>query len=83
MHCCLALRYLNGRFVQDDMVQHWSAKYSEVSNAMDMVGFEEQVRYLSQVPYHRNILTLKSHRICLVTLPGEDRTKYRSVATAQ
>ncbi|KAL7848264.1 hypothetical protein AOLI_G00229820 [Acnodon oligacanthus] len=35
-------RYLNGRFVQDDMVQHWSAKYSEVSNAMDMVGFEEQ-----------------------------------------
>uniref|UniRef100_A0A8B9K5S6 Myosin-IIIb-like n=1 Tax=Astyanax mexicanus TaxID=7994 RepID=A0A8B9K5S6_ASTMX len=37
-------RYLNGRFVQDDMVKHWSAKYSEVSNAMDMVGFEEQVR---------------------------------------
>ncbi|KAG9263027.1 myosin-IIIb-like isoform X1 [Astyanax mexicanus] len=35
-------RYLNGRFVQDDMVKHWSAKYSEVSNAMDMVGFEEQ-----------------------------------------
>uniref|UniRef100_A0A3B4D9N5 Myosin-IIIb-like n=1 Tax=Pygocentrus nattereri TaxID=42514 RepID=A0A3B4D9N5_PYGNA len=35
-------RYLNGKFVQDDMVQHWSAKYSEVSNAMDMVGFEEQ-----------------------------------------
>lgn len=35
-------RYLNGQFVQDDMVQHWSAKYSEVSNAMDMVGFEEQ-----------------------------------------
>uniref|UniRef100_W5LJ84 Uncharacterized protein n=1 Tax=Astyanax mexicanus TaxID=7994 RepID=W5LJ84_ASTMX len=34
--------YLNGRFVQDDMVKHWSAKYSEVSNAMDMVGFEEQ-----------------------------------------
>ncbi|XP_066507913.1 myosin-IIIb isoform X2 [Hoplias malabaricus] len=35
-------RYLNGRFVQEDMVQHWGAKYSEVSNAMDMVGFEEQ-----------------------------------------
>ncbi|XP_053500993.1 myosin-IIIb isoform X1 [Ictalurus furcatus] len=35
-------RYLNGRFGQGDMVQHWSEKYNEVSNAMDMVGFEEQ-----------------------------------------
>ncbi|XP_026859236.2 myosin-IIIb isoform X2 [Electrophorus electricus] len=35
-------RYLNGRSIQDDAVQHWSAKFGEVSNAMDMVGFEEQ-----------------------------------------
>ncbi|GAA6107704.1 myosin-IIIb [Tachysurus ichikawai] len=35
-------RYLNGQFGQGDMVQHWSEKYNEVSNAMDMVGFEEQ-----------------------------------------
>ncbi|XP_030623933.1 myosin-IIIb-like [Chanos chanos] len=35
-------RYLNGRYGSDEMVQHWSKKYSEVCNAMDMVGFEEQ-----------------------------------------
>ncbi|KAF5906904.1 myosin-IIIb-like isoform X2, partial [Clarias magur] len=35
-------RYLNGRFGQADMVRHWSEKYNELSNAMDMVGFEEQ-----------------------------------------
>lgn len=30
------------------MVQHWSEKYNEVSNAMDMVGFEEQVKCTQQ-----------------------------------
>ncbi|XP_076876747.1 myosin-IIIb [Brachyhypopomus gauderio] len=35
-------RYLNGRFIQDDMVKHWSTKFGEVSNAMDMVGFQER-----------------------------------------
>ncbi|KAJ8338684.1 hypothetical protein SKAU_G00354700 [Synaphobranchus kaupii] len=35
-------RYLNGRYGTEDMVHVWSEKYSEVSNAMDMVGFEEQ-----------------------------------------
>lgn len=44
---CLCPSYLNGRFGQDDMVQHWSEKYNEVSNAMDMVGFEEQVKYVT------------------------------------
>uniref|UniRef100_A0A672NQV9 Unconventional myosin-X-like n=1 Tax=Sinocyclocheilus grahami TaxID=75366 RepID=A0A672NQV9_SINGR len=37
-------RYLNGRFGQEDVVQAWRVKYAEVCNAMDMVGFEEQVR---------------------------------------
>ncbi|XP_055063389.2 myosin-IIIb isoform X2 [Misgurnus anguillicaudatus] len=35
-------RYLNGRFGQENVVQNWRLKYSEVCNAMDMVGFEEQ-----------------------------------------
>ncbi|XP_056592476.1 myosin-IIIb [Triplophysa dalaica] len=35
-------RYLNGRFGQEDGVQNWRSKYSDVCNAMDMVGFEEQ-----------------------------------------
>ncbi|TRY60838.1 hypothetical protein DNTS_026778 [Danionella cerebrum] len=35
-------RYLNGRFGQEAVVQTWRVKYAEVSNAMDMVGFEEQ-----------------------------------------
>ncbi|XP_064163358.1 myosin-IIIb [Anguilla rostrata] len=35
-------RYLNGRYGTEDMVHVWSEKYAEVSNAMDMVGFEEQ-----------------------------------------
>ncbi|XP_063067724.1 myosin-IIIb isoform X2 [Engraulis encrasicolus] len=35
-------RYLNGTSLSDDMVNHWSKKYSDVCNAMDMVGFEEQ-----------------------------------------
>lgn len=46
MSACLCPSYLNGRFGQGDMVQHWSEKYNEVSNAMDMVGFEEQVKFL-------------------------------------
>uniref|UniRef100_A0A672NN88 Unconventional myosin-X-like n=1 Tax=Sinocyclocheilus grahami TaxID=75366 RepID=A0A672NN88_SINGR len=32
------------RFGQEDVVQAWRVKYAEVCNAMDMVGFEEQVR---------------------------------------
>ncbi|XP_061071712.1 myosin-IIIb isoform X2 [Conger conger] len=35
-------RYLNGRYGTEDMVHAWSEKYAVVSNAMDMVGFEEQ-----------------------------------------
>lgn len=35
---------MNGRFGQEDAVQTWRVKYAEVCNAMDMVGFEEQVR---------------------------------------
>lgn len=35
---------MNGRFGQEDVVQSWRVKYAEVCNAMDMVGFEEQVR---------------------------------------
>ncbi|KAL2087692.1 hypothetical protein ACEWY4_016520 [Coilia grayii] len=35
-------RYLNGTSLSDDMVNHWSKKYADVCNAMDMVGFEEQ-----------------------------------------
>lgn len=45
MSTCLCPSYLNGQFGQGDMVQHWSEKYNEVSNAMDMVGFEEQVKF--------------------------------------
>lgn len=44
MSACLRPSYLNGLFGQGDMVQHWSAKYNELSNGMDMVGFEEQVK---------------------------------------
>lgn len=36
--------YLNGRFGKEDVVQAWRLKFAEVFNAMDMVGFEEQVR---------------------------------------
>lgn len=39
----VSLRYLNGASLSDDMVNHWSKKYADVCNAMDMVGFEEQV----------------------------------------
>ncbi|XP_043087590.1 myosin-IIIb isoform X2 [Puntigrus tetrazona] len=35
-------RYLNGRFGKECVIQAWRAKYAEVCNAMDMVGFEEQ-----------------------------------------
>uniref|UniRef100_A0A8C7SJN8 Myosin motor domain-containing protein n=1 Tax=Oncorhynchus mykiss TaxID=8022 RepID=A0A8C7SJN8_ONCMY len=35
-------RYLNGRYGSEDIVRKWGEKYSEVCNAMDMVGFEEQ-----------------------------------------
>ncbi|XP_064798740.1 myosin-IIIb [Oncorhynchus masou masou] len=35
-------RYLNGRYGSGDIVRKWGEKYSEVCNAMDMVGFEEQ-----------------------------------------
>ncbi|XP_015221377.2 myosin-IIIb [Lepisosteus oculatus] len=35
-------RYLNGQYGTEEMVSYWSKKYSEVCNAMDMVGFEEQ-----------------------------------------
>ncbi|XP_028836302.1 myosin-IIIb isoform X1 [Denticeps clupeoides] len=38
----LQYRYLSGRYNSDDMLTHWSTKYREVCNAMDMVGFEEQ-----------------------------------------
>uniref|UniRef100_A0AAY4AW28 Uncharacterized protein n=1 Tax=Denticeps clupeoides TaxID=299321 RepID=A0AAY4AW28_9TELE len=33
---------LQYRYNSDDMLTHWSTKYREVCNAMDMVGFEEQ-----------------------------------------
>nr|XP_046173220.1 myosin-IIIb-like isoform X3 [Oncorhynchus gorbuscha] len=35
-------RYLNGRYGSEDIVRKWGEKYSEVCNAMDMVGFQEQ-----------------------------------------
>ncbi|XP_066567547.1 myosin-IIIb isoform X2 [Amia ocellicauda] len=35
-------RYINGKYGTEEMVKYWSEKYHEVSNAMDMVGFEEQ-----------------------------------------
>lgn len=40
---------MNGRFGQEDVVQSWRVKYAEVCNAMDMVGFEEQVRNILAV----------------------------------
>ncbi|XP_023667480.2 myosin-IIIb [Paramormyrops kingsleyae] len=35
-------RYLNGGCGTEEMVRQWTTKYSEVCNAMDMVGFEER-----------------------------------------
>lgn len=35
-------RYLNGASMSEEIVNHWSKKYADVCNAMDMVGFEEQ-----------------------------------------
>lgn len=42
----VSVRYLNGRYGSEDIVRKWGEKYSEVCNAMDMVGFQEQVRPL-------------------------------------
>ncbi|XP_038821280.1 myosin-IIIb-like isoform X2 [Salvelinus namaycush] len=38
-------RYLNGRYGSEDIVRKWGEKYSEVCNAMDMVGFQEQGQF--------------------------------------
>ncbi|XP_072920381.1 myosin-IIIa isoform X1 [Hemitrygon akajei] len=37
-------RYLNHKYVSDEIIQLWNKKYNEVCNAMDMVGFLEQER---------------------------------------
>lgn len=37
------LRYISGRFGTQDVAQRWKQKYQEVCNALDMVGFQEQV----------------------------------------
>lgn len=37
------LRYISGRFGTSDAAQCWKHKYQEVCNALDMVGFQEQV----------------------------------------
>lgn len=36
-------RYISGRFGTQDVAQRWKHKYQEVCNALDMVGFQEQV----------------------------------------
>ncbi|XP_048474444.1 myosin-IIIb [Rhincodon typus] len=35
-------RYLNHKYGAAETIQHWSKKYNEVCNALDMVGFLEQ-----------------------------------------
>lgn len=37
------LRYISGRFGTQDVAQRWKHKYQDVCNALDMVGFQEQV----------------------------------------
>lgn len=66
--------YLNGRFGQGDMVQHWSEKYNEVCNAMDMVGFEEQVKFLPQghiTSSHSSITLLSAYKYSHLALSGK------------
>lgn len=37
------LRYISGRFGTQEVAERWKHKYQEVCNALDMVGFQEQV----------------------------------------
>ena len=59
------LRYISKWFDTEDVAQRWKQKYQEVCNALDMVGFQEQVSsgialFISEfsisLPNHLNLL---------------------------
>lgn len=65
------LRYLSKWFGTEDVSQHWKQKYQEVCNALDMVGFQEQVssgialfipEFSILLPKHLNLLRFVTAR---------------------